>query len=298
MERRSVRLGVPGHDGDLEVVRHGHWGRPVLLFPSEAGAALDAEGNGMLDAVRPLVEAGRMSLFCVDSLDGWSWADTSLPTEERARRAGAYTAWLSEAVLPWVRAEAGGSSEIIAVGPSLGAYHAVHLALTRADVVPMAIGLSGNYDPSTWNAWGDLGDATYFANPTAYLANAAGDHLDWLRSRVSVLLVVGEGPFEVSPTLSLPATRAFAEVLAAQGIRHELDVWGHDSAARLALVAAPARASSAPLRLNGKDTDRGFHHRPPGRPAARRRAGLADARSRPSPDGSGRSRHGRRAAHD
>ncbi|HET7761517.1 MAG TPA: esterase, partial [Phycicoccus sp.] len=66
MERRSVRLGVPGHEADLEVVRHGHWGRPVLLFPSENGSATDAEGNGMLAAVADLVDAGRMSLFCVD----------------------------------------------------------------------------------------------------------------------------------------------------------------------------------------------------------------------------------------
>ncbi|QIM20324.1 esterase [Phycicoccus sp. HDW14] len=230
MEQHSVRLGVPGHDADLEVVRYGHWGRPVLLFPSEAGAARDAEGNGMLAAVAPLVDAGRMSLFCVDSLDGWSWSDSSLPTEERARRGGAYTAWLSEAVLPWVQGETGGSTDLVAVGPSLGAYHAVHLALTRADVVPLAIGLSGNYDPTTWNGWGDVGDATYFANPSAYVANADGDHLDWLRSRVSILLVVGEGPFEVSPTRSLPATREFADVLSRRGIRHELDVWGHDSA--------------------------------------------------------------------
>ena len=34
METSSVRLPVPGHDETLEVVRHGTWGRPVLLFPS------------------------------------------------------------------------------------------------------------------------------------------------------------------------------------------------------------------------------------------------------------------------
>jgi esterase/lipase superfamily enzyme len=228
METTSVRLPVPGHDGDLEVVRHGSWGRPVLLFPSEAGSAHDAEHNGMLDAVRPLVDAGRMSLFCVDSLDGWSWSDSDLPTEERARRGGAYTAWLSELVLPWVLDQVGGSQEVITVGVSLGAYHAVHLTLQRADVAPLAIGLSGNYDPTTWNGWGELGDATYFANPTAYVANMDGDHLEWVRSRVSVLLVVGQGAFEESPTRALPATREFADVLARKGIRHELDVWGHD----------------------------------------------------------------------
>jgi esterase/lipase superfamily enzyme len=230
METTRVRLPVPGSAGDLEVVRHGSWGRPVLLFPSEAGSARDAEHNGMLDAVRPLVDAGRVSLFCVDSLDGWSWSDSDVPTEERARRAQAYTAWLSDAVLPWVLDAVGGGQQVITVGVSLGAYHAVHLTFQRADVAPLAIGLSGNYDPSSWNGWGELGDATYFANPTAYVANMEGDHLDWVRSRVSVLLVVGQGAFEESPTRALPSTRAFADLLQRKGIRHELDVWGHDSA--------------------------------------------------------------------
>jgi esterase/lipase superfamily enzyme len=126
--------------------------------------------------------------------------------------------------------QCGGGQEVVTVGVSLGAYHAVHLTLQRADLAPLAIGLSGNYDPSTWNGWGELGDATYFANPTAYVANMEGDHLDWVRSRVSILLVVGQGAFEESPTRSLPATRAFADLLRRKGIRHELDVWGHDSA--------------------------------------------------------------------
>jgi esterase/lipase superfamily enzyme len=62
----------------------------------------------------------------------------------------------------------------------------------------------------------------------AYVANAEGEHLEWLRSQVSLLLVVGQGAWEVSPTQSLPSTRAFAEVLSRKGIRHELDVWGYD----------------------------------------------------------------------
>ena len=230
MQTTSVRLPVPGHDVGLEVVRHGEWGRPVLLFPSEGGSAWDAGGNGMLDAVRPLVDAGRMSLFCVDSLDGWTWSNSSIPTEERAARSETYTEWLSGAVVPWVFKQCGGQQEIITAGVSLGAYHAVHFTLQRADVAPIAIGLSGNYDPTTWNGWGEVGDATYFANPTAYVSGMEGDHLDWIRSRVSILLVVGRGPFEVSPTQSLPATQEFAELLSRKGIRHELDVWGDDSA--------------------------------------------------------------------
>lgn len=228
MER--VELAVPGTEHTLGVVRHGHYGRPVLVFPSERGQAEDFADHGMVDAVRGLVDAGRVSLFCVDAADGWSWSDTSVPVEERARRHGTYHAWLEQAVVPWIHDRLGGPAEIITVGASMGAYHAVHFAFQRADLAPLAIGLSGNYDVGTWRAWGERGDATYFANPTDYVTGLHGDHLTWLRSRLSVLLVCGQGAFEVHPTGSLPSTRHFAGLLRDKGIVHELDLWGHDSA--------------------------------------------------------------------
>ena len=71
--------------------------------------------------------------------------------------------------------------DIATTGASLGAFHAVNFALKRADVFPLAIGLCGNYDPATWNAWGERGEAAYFNNPMDYVAHLGGDHLDWLR---------------------------------------------------------------------------------------------------------------------
>jgi esterase/lipase superfamily enzyme len=230
MHRSDAWLRVPGTDDHRHVIRWGHWGRPLLVFPSEAGAAEDFASNGMLDAIHDLVAAGRVSVFCVDSLDAWSWSDNSLPTETRAERHGYYHRWLTDAVVPWIHGELGGPADLITTGVSLGAYHAVQFALTRADLAPLAIGLSGAYDPTQWNGWGETGDATYFANPCAYVPGLHGDHLDWLRSRVGILLVVGEGPFEVHPTKSLPSTRHLAHLLGERGIPHELDVWGHDSA--------------------------------------------------------------------
>jgi esterase/lipase superfamily enzyme len=110
----------------------------------------------------------------------------------------------------------------------MGAYHAVHFAFQRADLVPLAIGLSGNYDVNSWRSWGERGDATYFANPTDYVPNLHGDHLDWLRSRLSLLLVVGQGAWETHPTGSLPSTVTFAGLVQDKGIRCELDLWGFD----------------------------------------------------------------------
>ena len=222
MRREHVNLGP----GDL--IAYGHYGRPLLVFASEQGRAWDFENNGMVAAVAGLVDAGRVKLYCIDSGDGASWSDRSVPTEERARRHGWYEQWVLDAVVPWIRSDCGGTVEIATFGCSLGAYHAANVALRHADVFPLALCFSGNYDPSSWHGWGDLGDATYFQNPMSYVPNLGGGHLDWLRSQVSLLLVVGQGAWEVDPTGARPSPCAFAGVLAAKGIRHERDGWGYD----------------------------------------------------------------------
>jgi esterase/lipase superfamily enzyme len=229
MRREHREIWAPSVGAAGSVVAYGHYGRPVLVFPAEQGRAWDWEEHGMVDAVADLVDAGRVKLYCVDSFDAGSWSDQSLPLEERARRHGAYEAWIVDEVLPWVQHDCGGPQDVITAGCSLGAFHAVNFACKRADLFPLALGFSGNYDPSHWHAWGERGDAAYFNNPMDYLAHLDGPHGDWLRSRLSILLVVGRGAWEVHPTGALPSTEALAGVLRAQGVRHELDVWGEDT---------------------------------------------------------------------
>ena len=228
MERYQVDLPAPGFDRPGTVIRYGHWGRPVVVFPSEAGRAWDYENNGMVAAVAPLIEAGRVKLYCVDSFDHATWSDRWLSLEERARRHGAYTSWITDQVAGFIGADSPGTSDAIVTGCSLGAYHALQFALTRADLFPVAICLSGNYDPSGWHGWGERGEAAYFTNPTDYVPGLHGDHLDWLRSRLYLVLVAGQGAWETHPTGALPATQHLAHLLGEQGIPHELDLWGHD----------------------------------------------------------------------
>jgi esterase/lipase superfamily enzyme len=214
--------------GPATMIAYGHYGRPVLVFASEQGRAWDFENNGMIGAVADLLDAGRVKFYCLDSADGFSWSNRDESIEERARRHDTYEQWILDSVVPWISDDCGGPVEIVTLGCSLGAYHAANIALRHAEVFPAALCFSGNYDVTNWHAWGDPGETTYFHNPMAYVANLHGDHLDWLRRQVSLLLVVGQGAWEEHPTGSLSSTRAFADLLASKGIRYELDVWGYD----------------------------------------------------------------------
>ena len=105
MDREQLELDAPGLDRPGTVIRYGHYGRPVIVFPSEQGRAWDYESNGMVGAVSHLINDGRVKLYCVDSFDHASWSDRGLPLEERARRHHAYQSWISEQVAAYVGAD-------------------------------------------------------------------------------------------------------------------------------------------------------------------------------------------------
>ena len=219
MSRRTIEV-----DGG-NVLAYGHYGRPVIAFPSENGGVGDWEDRGMVDSLSDLLDAGRLKLYCIPSYDSESWTRGDLSLEERARRHGHYEWWILTRLVPFVQADSH-SAELIATGASFGAYHAANFCLKRADLFPAAICMSGVYDVSVQGG-GERGEAVYFANPMDYVAHLHGDHLDWLREHASLLLVCGQGQWE-DTTGALASTQQFGSLLAEKGIRHEVDLWGRD----------------------------------------------------------------------
>lgn len=226
MKREHGAIYSPALDAHGGVISYGHYGRPMLVFPSEQGASYDYENNGMIGAIADLIESGRVKVYCVDSFDRATWVDHGLPLEERARRHGYYEDWIVNHVVPFIFNDCGGPQELIVTGSSFGAYHAANFCLKRADIFPLAICLSGVYDVSRVG-WGDRAEATYFNNPMDYVKHMDGDHLNWIRERANLVLVAGQGMWE-DTTGALDSTKEFAGVLASKGVRHELDLWGHD----------------------------------------------------------------------
>jgi esterase/lipase superfamily enzyme len=218
---------VPDRIVELEGARvfcYGSFGRPVIAFPSEQGEPWDWEVQGMTDALEPLFAEGRLKLYCVSSYDAQSWK-SGVSLEEAARRHGHYDWWITERVVPFVQEDAS-THEIVLTGASFGAYHAANFCLRRADLFPLAVCMSGVYDVTVVGG-GERGDAVYFNNPMDYVQHLHGDHLEWLRSRASLLLVCGRGQWE-DTTGALESTQRFGALLAEKGIPHEVDLWGHD----------------------------------------------------------------------
>lgn len=208
--------------GAAEIVVHGHWGRPVLWFPTEKGGPHDFANNGLLDAVRGAVDAGAIKIFCVGSYDNESWSASWKPMVDRAKAHAAYEDWIIWRVVPFIRDLSGGRDDIAVAGPSMGAFHALLFALRHPHVFSRSVSLSGNYDPYTWDGWGD---EDYFCNPFRFVPGLGGGHLDYLRSRLYLTLVVGSGQWE-DTTGANPSTHAMGNLLREKGIPHQVYEWG------------------------------------------------------------------------
>ena len=72
----SQRLG-----SEITMVRWGHFGQPVLVFPTAGGDAEEIERFQLITALQPLLEAGRIKIYSVDSIAGAAWF--SLTTTRR-----------------------------------------------------------------------------------------------------------------------------------------------------------------------------------------------------------------------
>lgn len=204
----------------IDVVRWGAAGTPVLLFPTAGGDAQEVERFGLVEALSPLLAAGRIKVYSVDSLAGRAWLEKKDPLY-CSRLQNAFDEFAYRELVPAVRTDCRTPDVgMITAGASIGAFHAVASLCRHPDVFTHAVGMSGTYDLEPWLG-GRWNDELYFASPLHFLPNLEeGEQLHLLRQR-SVVLATGEGRWE-KPAESW----RMAQVLGSKGIPNRVEPWG------------------------------------------------------------------------
>ncbi len=218
---RSERLGI-----DMPIARYGDAGRPFLIFPTWASDFLESERQGLIGAVEDLIAAGRLQVFCIDSISPLAWCDEAVLIPEKVRRQALHSSYVEEEVVPHVRSAIGDASARLAVGgASFGAFFAANALFRRPDLFSALLGMSGFYDLAG-KLRGNSSEAAYLNNPTWFVPNLPeGDALGLLRTDTRIELMTGQGTHE-APENSV----SFARTLEAKGIPHRLDLWGPEMA--------------------------------------------------------------------
>ncbi len=69
---------------EMPLVRWGHYGTPVLLFPTAGGDAEESERFHLIGALGGLIDDGRIKVYSIDSIAGRAWLERK-PAEYCAR---------------------------------------------------------------------------------------------------------------------------------------------------------------------------------------------------------------------
>jgi esterase/lipase superfamily enzyme len=211
---RSRHLGQ-----DVTWTRWGVVGTPVLFFPTAAADAEEVERFLMVQALAPLLGAGRIKLYSVDSVAGQALL-AGKSASEVGRVQTQYDRFLIEEFVPKIRADCQTPGiEIIAAGPSIGAFHALSMICRHPEDFSKAICMSGTYDITKWMNR-EVPIDHYFSSPVHFLPNLGeGEQLRRLRQRF-VLLTHGTGRWE-EPEQSWRA----ADILGAKNVPNRVDAW-------------------------------------------------------------------------
>jgi esterase/lipase superfamily enzyme len=225
MNARHQMLESPTMGRRVHLWTFGDRGRPLVVFPSAAGIAHEWQAGGMIDAVAPLIEAGRMKVYCPETNVSVTFRGEA-PLDDRMRLHRQYEQFVLETLVPYIRRDSGHPhAQMTASGCSLGGMYSALFALKHPDVFAQALCLSGRYRVSTFGR-GASSQELYFNDPLAFVPNLEGVHLDHVRRNTHLILVVGQGRFEDG---CIPETLEMASVLRTKGIPHHLGLWGHDS---------------------------------------------------------------------
>jgi esterase/lipase superfamily enzyme len=210
----------PGIEQDVQLVRWGHFGAPVLIFPTAGGDAEEVERFLMIRMLEPLLNAGRIKVYSIDSVAGRAWISGQHSPEYCSRLQNRFDAFVYHEVTPAIRNDCRSDTlELIAAGASIGAFNSVATVCRHPDAYRLAIAMSGTFDLSKY-LHGTFNQDFYFSSPLHYLPDLDGDPLHALQKRL-ILMPTGEGDWE-----DIGESWRLAQLLGAKQIPNRVDPWG------------------------------------------------------------------------
>jgi esterase/lipase superfamily enzyme len=224
MNREYHKWYSPRLQRDMELLVFGDGGRPVLFFPTRMARFYDYENWGIVDALQQKINSREIQLFCVDSIDAESFYNNWAHPAVRIARHLQYEEYILNEVVPLMKLKSN-SIDLEVAGCSMGAYHALNLALKHPHLFKKVVSMSGRYDLTEQLAdFRDLFDGyhnqeVYFNMPRQYVANMHEHTVLEDMRKLTIILTIGQtDPF-------LRNNQDISRLLWDKGIAHEFYIW-------------------------------------------------------------------------
>lgn len=167
---------------DLDLMTYGHWGFPILLFPTSMGDAYQNKNFGLIDSVADKIDRGDIKIYTIESIDNESFYGKHLPPKSRISNYERYTKFLKDELIPFIQRDSN-THRIGIGGCSFGAYHAANFAFKNPDLVDFLIAMSASFNIRNFLD-GYFDDDVYFNNPIDFMPNAES----WIYNHIKIVL--------------------------------------------------------------------------------------------------------------
>ncbi len=197
MKREYHKWYSPTLHKNMELLLFGHAGAKVLFFPPRMGRFYDYENWGVIKSLEEKINAGHLQVYCVDSIDTETFYNKQNHPEHRIYRHVQYENYILKEVIPLMNV-LNNDPNIIVAGCSLGAYHAVNIAMRHPNLFCKVVGMSGRYDLTISKSYFDdlmtgfHNDTVYFNMPNQYLKNLRDTTLIQNIAKLDIILVIGK----------------------------------------------------------------------------------------------------------
>jgi esterase/lipase superfamily enzyme len=223
MKKELASWFSPALQTEMPIVAYGDYGFSLLLVPTASADYLEYERFQLMDTLAPYINAGKVKVFSINSINNESWLSNNMAGEHKAIRHNQFNEYVFNEVVPFLKTNTSFETPIITCGASFGALHSMNLFLKRPDLIDGVIAMSGVYDLTEYTK-GFYDDQVYFNSPQHYMPNLSDEwYLNNIRKSRHIHILTGSGDYE-----DPQASRNFSGILNSKGIPHELDVWGSE----------------------------------------------------------------------
>src|SRR5215475_183011 len=174
MERELSSWHSHALDKEMPMAVYGHYGLALLLIPTAAADYLEYERFKLIDAMASFIDAGRVKVFSINSINKESWLNDNIEPRSKSIRHHQFNNYVFQEVIPFIKQYTSDDTPIIISGASFGALHSANLFFKRPDLINGCIAMSGVYDLTEYTK-GYFDSDVYFNSPMHYMPNLT-DH--------------------------------------------------------------------------------------------------------------------------
>ncbi len=200
---------------ETEMLTYGDRGTPLILFPTTKGSHHQNTDFGLVASAMPFVEAGLIKIYCVDSVDAYSFYNKAIPPHERIRNHVYWDKFILEEIAQRACSDTG-TRRIMVGGCSFGGYHAANFAFRYPWLVSNMMSMGGAFDIRDF-MHGYSDDHVYFNNPIDFMSNMNDGGLISQFHNMGIVLGTGENDICRADNYQMSG------ILNSKGINHWLD---------------------------------------------------------------------------